>query len=83
MLVQVNVVQYNVTWLHVKYLACSPERVHNIQNYESVLGPSKKLIIKEKLLSYSLYEVFIEASTLNDYYKVNSYKAGMSMESNS
>ena len=67
---QVNIVQYNVTWKHVKYLACQGRRQYDNQSYESTLGPSEKHIIEHKLWSYSLYEVFIGAKTSNNYYSV-------------
>ena len=69
--VQVGVTQYNVTWRHYKYEACDT-RVTNNRSYESsfVPAPNKRLVIEDKLLSYSVYEVWVGAQTLNDYYEV-------------
>ena len=63
--------RYNVTWRHYKYEACDT-KVTNNRSYESsfVPSPNKKIVIQDKLLSYSLYELWVGAETLDEYYEV-------------
>ena len=63
--------RYNVTWRHYKYEACDI-KVTNNRSYESsfVPAPNKRIVIDNKLLSYSMYELWVGAETLDDYYKV-------------
>ena len=64
-------IRYNVTWRHYKYEACDT-RVTNNRSHETsfVPGPDKRIEIEDKLLSFSMYELWVGAETLDDYYEV-------------
>ena len=63
---QDSVVQYNVTWRHVKYNACI-KKTTNERSYESVLvlAPAQQLHIQDKLEAFSTYDLEIGVKELS------------------
>ena len=72
---QVNVIQYNVTWLHYKYLACNKKVTNTQSRGQDLKVPSNNYIIENQLESYSKYEVFIGGTTFKNSYEVGSASA--------